>query len=530
MAGNSVAAIHRDADGMWFGTDGGVSRFDDTTWTSLDTRDGLAGNMVWSIHQDADGSLWFGTDGGVTRYRRSATPPSVRIISVKTDREYTTDTHGEENLQQAISPVTTGRRVTIKYSAIDFKTLPEKRQYRCRIIETSKKEGTKGIDADWRKPTKATSFDYTFDKPGDYTFEVQAIDRDLNYSEPATVNLTIQPDFRIVALQTEVNHLRREVGRKYHFSNIIGRAAKIKQMYALMEKAIDSGLNVLVTGETGTGKELVAKAIHYNSPRKDKPLLDRNCGAFPKDLIASELFGHCKGAFTGAYEDKEGLFEAASGGTVILDEIGEMPADAQIHLLRVLQEREVQRLGEFSSRDVDVRVIAITNRDLESDVEAGRFRQDLYHRLNVFRINVPPLRERLDDIPLLVEHFLQETCRQQDKEVDGFAPDVIDMLMSYSWPGNIRELENEINGAVALVEEGLRIESYHFSPPLTRGGSVMQEVIAEGSGYSEAVASFQRRFIEQVLRECNGNRHEAAKQLKMDRANLRRVMKRLGIS
>ena len=186
LAGNSVVAIHRDADGMWFGTDGGVSRFDDTTWTSLDTRDGLAGNMVWSIHQDADGSLWFGTDGGVTRYRRSATPPSVRIISVKTDREYTTDTHGEENLQQAISPVTTGRRVTIKYSAIDFKTVPEKRQYQYRIKE---------INDDWRPPTKETFFDYAFKKPGIYTFQVQAIDRDLNYSEPASLTLKIVPAF-----------------------------------------------------------------------------------------------------------------------------------------------------------------------------------------------------------------------------------------------------------------------------------------------------------------------------------------------
>ena len=313
LASNMVSAIHRDSDGvMWFATDGGgISCYDGMAWTSLDTQDGLAGNSVTSISQDLDGYLWFGTNNGITRYRRNTVPPKAQIVSVTTDQTYFD--------LDAIPAFTIGTRVTIEYNSIDLKTLPEKRQYRCRIIETLKKGGTKG---NWCKPTKATSFDYTFDKPGDYIFEVQAIDRDLNYSEPATVSLTIQPDFRIVALQTEVNHLRREVGRKYHFSNIIGRAAEIKRMYALMEKAIDSGLTALITGETGTGKELVAKAIHHNSPRKNKPLIERNCGALPKDLVASELFGHRKGAFTGAHEDKIGLFEIASGGTVLLDEIG----------------------------------------------------------------------------------------------------------------------------------------------------------------------------------------------------------------
>jgi len=520
LASNMVSAIHRDPDGvMWFATDGGgISWYDGMTWTSLDTRDGLAGNSVTSISQDLDGYLWFGTNNGITRYRRNTVPPKAQIVSVTTDETYFE--------LDVIPEFTIGTRVTIEYNSIDLKTLPEKRQYRCRIIETLKKGGTKG---DWCKPTKATSFDYTFDKPGDYTFEVQAIDRDLNYSEPATVNLTIQPDFRLVALQTEVNHLRREVGRKYHFSNIIGRAAEIKRMYALMEKAIDSGLTALITGETGTGKELVAKAIHHNSPRKNKPLIERNCGALPKDLVASELFGHRKGAFTGAHEDKIGLFEIASGGTVLLDEIGEMPEEAQVHLLRVLQERKVQRIGENQLRDVDVRVIAVTNRDLEAEMKAGHFRDDLYFRLSVFPIHVPPLRERVDDIPLLAEHFLQKACGQQQKDLDGFAPDIMDMLMSYPWPGNVRELEHEIYRAVALVEEDLRIQTYHFSPRVTREESLIHDVLSERTGYRESLDRFSRRLVEEALQECNSNRTQTARRLGIDRSNLRALMKRLGI-
>jgi transcriptional regulator with GAF, ATPase, and Fis domain len=316
---------------------------------------------------------------------------------------------------------------------------------------------------------------------------------------------------------------------KYHFENIIGRSAGISQVRALMERAIDSGLTVLITGETGTGKELVAKAIHYSSPRKDHPLLDRNCGAIPRELLSSDLFGHRKGAFTGASEDKVGLFEAASGGTVLLDEIGEMSEEAQIHLLRVLQERKIQRIGETHLRDVDVRVIAITNRDLMGEVKAERFREDLYYRLSVFPIDVPPLRERVDDIPLLADHFLEKACQQQNKELEGFAPGVMDMLMDYAWPGNVRELEHEIYRAVALVEEDSRVQTYHFSPRVTRGESLIQEILSERMGLSAAVERLQRRLVEDALRECNGNRAQAARMLGIHRPNLVRLIKRLSI-
>jgi two-component system response regulator HydG len=379
------------------------------------------------------------------------------------------------------------------------------------------------LDRDWRKPTEDTAFDCIFDKPGEYTFEVQAINRDLNYSEPASLSLTIEPDPVLVSMQTELSHLRREVGRKYQFRNIIGRSIGIAQVRVLMERAIDSGLTVLISGETGTGKELVAKAIHHNSQRKASPLLDLNCGAIPKDLLTSELFGHCKGAFTGAYEDKIGLFEAASGGTILLDEVSEMPQDSQVHLLRVLEEHKVQRLGEHISRDVDVRVIAMTNRDLMKEVLEGRFREDLYYRLSVFPISVPPLRERPEDVPILAEHFLQEI----DKQLDGFAPDVFKMLQSYSWPGNVRELRNAIHRAAALAED--KIQTYHFPPEITRGESLIQDIASERLGLSASVETLQRRLIEDALRECNGNHTYAARMLKMHRSNFVRLMKRLGV-
>lgn len=284
------------------------------------------------------------------------------------------------------------------------------------------------------------------------------------------------------------------------------------------------------TWTTFTTKDgLVDKAIHYNSFRKNKPWREINCGAVPKEMVASTLFGHCKGAFTDAHEDKPGLFEEASGGTVLLDEIADMPESVQVNLLRVLQERKVQRLGEFELRDVDVRVIAITNRNLAEEVEAGRFREDLYYRLSVFLIYLPPLRERLDDIPLLAEHFLQQACHQQDKEIDGFAPDVMDMLTSYSWPGNVRELENGIARAVALAEEGLQIQSYHFPSQITGGESLIQDILSEQAGLSEAVEQLKRRMVEDALRKCGGNHTQAAQMLGTHRSSLIRLMNRLGI-
>jgi len=249
---------------------------------------------------------------------------------------------------------------------------------------------------------------------------------------------------------------------KYHFSNIIGGSHAIKEVFALMEKTIVSGSDVLITGETGTGKELVAKEIHYNSPRKERPLLVCNCNGIPKNVLLNQLFGHRKGAFPGAMEDKMGLFEAAEGSTLILDEIDGMPKDVQSSLLRVLDDREVQRLGETTTRSIDARVIAITNCDLPNLVEAGRFLFDLCTWLKAFEIRLPPLRERREDIPLLVEHFYQEACPQLRRASVGFTSDAMEMLSRYPWPGNVRELRSIIRSACALAGEEERIQTHHL--------------------------------------------------------------------
>ncbi|MBI1929125.1 sigma 54-interacting transcriptional regulator [Candidatus Poribacteria bacterium] len=502
----------KDATGqLWFGTlRGGLYRYDGVHFQWLTTDDGLPSNSITCLVPQPDGSMIIGTYRGIVHYRPTATlPPRIEITAVVADQVYRNPT--------SIEIVAVGAQhaaLQISYRSLSFATRRMRYSY---ILE--------GYDTEWQD-TWENHVRYENLPAGKYTFKVIAINRDLVPSEaPATLKLTIQPDPRIVALQTEVAHLRREVGRKYHFENLIGRSAAIKQVRTLMEKAIDSGLTVLITGETGTGKELVAKAIHHNSHRKDKPMLELNCGAVPKDLIASTLFGHRKGAFTGAHENKMGLFEAASGGTVLLDEIGEMSHEGQVHLLRLLEERQLQRLGEYKTRDVDVRVIAMTNRDPQKDVAAGRFREDVYYRLNEFPIHVPPLRKRLEDIPLLAAHFLKEN----HKEVDSFAPDVFEMLQSYPWPGNVRELRNVIRRAAALVEEGMRIQTYHFPAQITRGESLIQEILSEQAGILAAVERLQRRLIEDALRECGGNHTQAAKRLGVHRPSLIRLMKRLGI-
>ena len=263
----------------------------------------------------------------------------------------------------------------------------------------------------------------------------------------------------------------------YQFSNIIGTSDAITEVFALMEKVIASGSDVLITGETGTGKELVAKEIHYNSSRKEHPLLVCNCSVGSKDVLLNQLFGHRKGAFEGAIEDKMGLFEAAKGSTLILDEIDEMPLDVQPSLLRVLNERKVQRLGETISRDVDVRVIATTNRDLPKLVQAGRFREDLSTRLKALEIHLPPLRERSEDIQLLSRHFYEEVCHQLRRELPGlvtplatqpkgFTPEALGMLSRYPWPGNVRELRSAIRRSCAFAQEGERIQTHHFPPQM----------------------------------------------------------------
>ena len=283
----------------------------------------------------------------------------------------------------------------------------------------------------------------------------------------------ISKEIEVSQMKVEVSRLRTELEMKYAFDKIVGKSEAMKAVYALMQQAIESNITVLIQGESGTGKELVAKAIHFNSPRKAGPFVDVNCAAIPEPLIESELFGHERGAFTGATAQRIGKFESANGGTIFLDEIADMQPLVQAKLLRVLQEREIQRVGGTGNIPINVRVIAATNKNLEAAVKAGVFREDLFYRIAGFPIPIPPLKERREDIPLLGHHFLQEYAEAADKPISGFSTGALQLLMSYDWPGNVRELENTIERAVLLGS----------SDVLQAGNPALSDLQLTGKGY-----------------------------------------------
>jgi Nif-specific regulatory protein len=311
-------------------------------------------------------------------------------------------------------------------------------------------------------------------------------------------------------LRKENARLRNELEKKYRFTNIVGNSNKMRDVFQMISQVSRSNATVLIRGESGTGKELVANSIHYNSLRTKSPFVKVNCAALPINLIESELFGHEKGSFTGAINKKLGKFEIADKGTLFLDEIGSIGLDVQVRLLRVLQEREFERVGGHTTIKADVRIIAATNKNLEEAVEEESFRGDLYYRLNVFPIYLPPLRERKTDILLLAEHFLEKYSKQNGKEIRRFSTPAIDMLMGYHWPGNVRELENCIERAVLLCEEGV-IHSYHLPPTLQTG--VESDTLPVQS-MEDAVANLEREMIIDALKNTRGNITNAAKLLK----------------
>ena len=324
-------------------------------------------------------------------------------------------------------------------------------------------------------------------------------------------------------LELENIQLRHVAKERSRFDGLIGQSPAMERVYTLVEKVLDADTSVMLTGETGTGKELLARCIHFNGSRKDDPFVAQNCGALPENLLESELFGHKRGAFTGAVENRPGLFEAADGGTVFLDEIGDTTPALQVRLLRVLQEGEIRRVGESADRKVDVRVIAATNRDLLSDVSSGRFREDLYYRLNVFPIHTPSLSERPEDIPLLAAHFLAEYAPDREVRISAKA---MDHLCRYDWPGNVRELENEIQRGLLLASDSDRIEADHLSE--TVRGEATTEPRTNGS-LKSAVGQLERDMISDALKRHNGNRTHAARALGVSRWGLVQKIQRLGI-
>jgi two-component system response regulator HupR/HoxA len=332
-------------------------------------------------------------------------------------------------------------------------------------------------------------------------------------------------------LRAENLYLRREVQRKYGFDQILGSSPAMERVFEVMEKVAETDATVLITGETGTGKDLVARAIHYSGSRKDRRFVAQNCAALPDTLLESELFGHKRGAFTGAHADKKGLFEDAHRGTIFLDEVGETHPGMQVRLLRVLQDGEIRPIGSSETRQVDVRIIAATNRNLKQDVEAGRFREDLYYRLRVVEIELPPLRERREDIPLLAHHFLDVASRRMDRKMEGFTNAAMERLIRYAWSGNVRELENEIERCVALAGDAGSVSVEMLSEHIRGGAPAGAEPLEEafrGLPLNEAVDALKERMIREALRET-GSKTRAAEKLGIPRQSLQKMMKRLDL-
>jgi DNA-binding NtrC family response regulator len=334
-------------------------------------------------------------------------------------------------------------------------------------------------------------------------------------------------------LRAQAESLRRELEGVYAFHNLVGKSAAMRDIYRLLEQAAKLDITVLLAGETGTGKELAARAIHYHSARKDRRFVPVNCGALPAELVESELFGHARGAFTGAVGAKPGLFEEAEGGTIFLDEIGELPLAVQVKLNRALQEKEIRRVGDNRAIAVDARVIAATHREVKAEVAAGRFREDLFYRLNVFPIRLPPLRDRREDVPLLAGHFLEKHAGALRKALEGFEPEALRALTGYAWPGNVRELENAVERAVAVAAETtVAVRDLPEEVTGRQEGAIPGELLSK-MPYREAVDlardRVSRDYLAMLMRGHDGNVTRAAHQAGMERESLHRLLKRYGV-
>jgi two-component system response regulator AtoC len=329
-------------------------------------------------------------------------------------------------------------------------------------------------------------------------------------------------------LKKENLQLKQRIQRikdNYSFHNMVGKSGAMQSVFKLADKVSRYNTTVLITGESGTGKELIARGIHFAGDRSGQPFVPVNCGGIPENLLESELFGHKKGAFTGADRDKKGLFEEANGGIIVLDEIGELPPALQVKLLRVLQENEIRPVGGSKTKKIDVRVIAATAKNLEDEIQQGTFREDLYYRINVIRIKVPPLREWADDIPLLTRHFINLFNEKFDKEINGISSAAMALLCEYKWPGNVRELENTIERAVILAEEELLLPEHFPSDLKKKTESYKAEGAFEGFSLKAAQRFMEKKLIKKALKETGGNRTQAAKILEISHPSLLSKMK-----
>ena len=359
-------------------------------------------------------------------------------------------------------------------------------------------------------------------KAGAYDYLTKPLDFDV-------LKLTIERALDHTSLRAENLSLKEKLRSSYDLANIIGKSQPMKELIEMVAMVAPSEATALITGESGTGKELIARSIHYNSGRKEGPLVTVNCAALTENLLESELFGHEKGAFTGADRRREGRFMQANKGTIFLDEIGEMSSVMQAKLLRVIQDREIQRVGSDFTLKVDVRILAATNRDLQEDVSAGKFREDLYYRLNVVTLRVPPLRERVEDVPLLAQHFLETYARKNKKRIKGFTPLAMDMFLKYDWPGNVRELENAVERAVILglgdyiteKELPLRLAKAY---PHGEEIDITPAVCKEPRSLEEA----EREAVLTALKASGGNKSETARLLGITRKTLHKKLQKYG--
>ena len=495
---NHVLCLYEDGQGhLWIGTQAGVTRYDGDVFQTIHSAHVGATNR---ITQGADGRLWFALLDGIVGYQPQRVPPRIRMVRVDADRV------DSGRLDRDV--VTSARRVTFEFKGLSSRTHPGDMLYRWRL---------RGFDENWCPAIRALRADYQDLPDGEYSFEVKAIDRDLNVSELARIRVQVIPDARTQGLAEALSAAAPG-------NDFIGNSPALRRVQAQLSQVAGTRETVLILGETGTGKGVAARAVHSLSPGKDGPFIQINCGAIPRDLVESELFGHERGAFTGAVTRKLGKIELAQGGTLFLDEIGDMPLEAQVKLLQLLEERTFTRVGGGQSLPARVRIVAATNRDLRQMAAEGKFREDLYFRLRVFEVQLPALRERQQDIPLLAIYFAERMAAHLNKPLRGVSPAAERVLTAYGWPGNVRELEHAVKRAVIVCTddeigaEDLALDLGAHVPAATEQWLDLEE--------------YERRYIRQVLLHTEGRirgNGGAAAVLGLHPSTLYSRMKKLGI-
>ena len=494
---DAVTSVIQSRDGrLWMGTEGsGLCGYDGQVFQNVEVPELYLCNTVRDLAEGCDGALYLATNGGLVRYTPQRIPPQATIMSVEADAIY------EVGADQAVRFPSTADCVRIHFEGTSPFDPPAHLTYRYRLD---------GLASEWRQ-TAETQVEYPPLHIGAYTFCLQAIDRDLTYSEQVRVHLAVTEDARMDVLQRW----------------FVGNSQVIRQMEADFLRAAETDLTVLLLGETGTGKSLAAQAIHELSRRQDAPFVAVNCGTLGRELINNELFGHEKGAFTGAHDRHIGKFEQAAQGTLFLDEIGDLALDVQANLLEVLQEQQINRVGGNQAVPVDVRVIAATHDDLEQAVAKGTFRADLFYRLEGYAIRVPSLKERPEDIPLLADHFATQLAAQLNQPIASISPAGVEVLQAYDWPGNVRQLEHAVQRAVIAARRG-PIEPDHF----TQGIGATRPYQIERAFAIVPLAEHLRQYLIHVLDHTNGviyGPRGAAHLLGVHPNTLRSRLQKLGI-